>query len=542
MRNLSLLLVTLLLFAARPLLAAECAPDQRAVSPEVAVSGWGVDAQNHRFVPGSAAGITRDNVGELRLKWVFGLPDTEAPRFVPLVSDDTVIVSDGEGMVYALDRDSGCEKWRFDADGQVRTAFRYMALGDTHGVYFGNMEGVLFMLDLTSGEQVWRSDLADHPRAMLSGSGIEHDGVIYQPVSSWEVFWAINPFYACCTFRGSLVAVDGATGEIRWRSYVIDEEPAVVKERLLLPDYLGPSGAPVWSQPALDIARGLVYVGTGENYSAPATDTSDAILAFDMETGERVWTQQFLAGDIWNIACEAPIHVNCPVEPGGDLDFGAPPIVVRADGRDWVLAGQKSAQIFALDPDDGGNLVWTARAGSGGKAGGVHFGMAVDARAGVLYVPVSDRTIGGLDDSSEGEPRPSLQAYDIASGELKWQTPAPLECAEAGREEDLDGCMPGFSAAITVTDELVFAPTLDGFLRAYDAATGEQLWRFDTARPFPSISPWQAHGGAFDYGGVVLDSGELFVSSGYGLFGQMEGNAFMVFTVEQGGAQPPAED
>ena len=164
--------------------ALECTPAGRSVSPEVAVSGWGVDEKNHRFVPGSAAGINRDNVSSLQLKWVFGLPDTDAPRFVPLVSDDTVIVSDGAGMVYALDRDSGCVKWRFDADGQVRTAFRYMAVGDTHGVYFGNMEGVLFMVDLTSGDLLWRSDLADHPRAMLSGSGIEHDGVIYQPVSS----------------------------------------------------------------------------------------------------------------------------------------------------------------------------------------------------------------------------------------------------------------------------------------------------------------------------------------------------------------------
>ncbi|NND66082.1 MAG: PQQ-binding-like beta-propeller repeat protein [Halioglobus sp.] len=503
------------------------------MNPAVAVSGWGVDAQNHRYIPESAAGITREKVGRLTLKWAYGLPDTEAPRFMPLISADTVIVSDADGLVYALGREDGCEKWRFDAGSQVRTGFRYLRDGARHLVYFGTFGADLIALDLLTGREAWRSNLADHPRAMLSGSGIDHDGVIYQPVSSWEVAWALNPFYACCTFRASVVAVRAATGEQLWRGYIIEEEPQVVESRLLLPDHLGPSGAPAWSQPTLDPARGLLYVGTGENYSQPATDTSDAILAFDMASGEMAWKQQFLPGDIWNMACEAPLHHNCPDGSGEDLDFGAPPILARVGERDYILAGQKSGRVFALDPASKGEPLWSYRAGAGGKAGGVHFAMAVDSGRGVLYVPVSDRPIANLEDSSDGAPNPSLHALDIATGKPLWETAAPGDCRDPASDngERLEGCFEGFSAAITVTDNLVFAPTLDGFLRAFDADTGEQLWALDTRGDYPSASDTPAYGGAIDYGGVFLDGGELFVSSGYGQFGQIPGNAFMVFSV-----------
>jgi len=524
------LLLTLLLLAGASH-AATC--DDTSVSHEIAVSGWGVDEKNHRFIAEAAAGITRDNVGSLRLKWAFGLPDTNAPRFMPLISEDTVIVSDADGLVYALDRESGCEKWRFDAGSQVRTAFRYLPDGERHLVYFGTFGADLIALDFKTGREAWRNNLADHPRAMLSGSGIDHDGVIYQPVSSWEVAWALNPFYACCTFRASIVAVRAATGEQLWRAYTIAEEPRVVKSRLLLPDHLGPSGAPAWSQPTVDAARGLIYIGTGENYSGPATDTSNAIIAFNMASGEMAWKRQFLPGDIWNMACEAPMHPNCPDRSGVDLDFGAPPVLVTLDERDYLLAGQKSARVFALDPAESGEPLWSYTAGAGGKAGGVHFAMAVDAARGALYVPISDRPIANLDDSSNGEPNPSLHALDIATGKPFWEVAAPGDCRDPDSKEGgrLEDCYEGFSAAITVTDNLVFAPTLDGYLRAFDADSGEQVWALDTRGDHPSVSDTEAYGGAIDYGGVFLDGGELFVSSGYGQFGQIPGNAFMVFSV-----------
>ncbi|MDX1735954.1 MAG: PQQ-binding-like beta-propeller repeat protein, partial [Halioglobus sp.] len=197
---------------------------------------------------------------------------------------------------------------------------------------------------------------------------------------------------------------------------------------------------------------------------------------------------------------------------------------------------QKNGRIYALDAQDGRQL-WTSKPGAGGKAGGVHFGLAVDPVRGVLYVPISDRPVGSLlGDSFDGEPNPSLHAYDVASGERLWETPAPGNCRDS-EGSALDGCYPGFSAAVTVTPELVFAPTLDGALRAFDAASGEQLWSFDTRGDFPAINGGHAQGGAIDVGGALLAGGQLFVVSGYGQFGQLPGNAFMVFEVAGTGSE-----
>ena len=533
------LLVMFLLLLAPPLQGAVCdAAGVREVDPGVRVSGWGVNRENHRFIPGERAGITRGNLTDLELQWVFGLPGAEAPRFMPLLTVDTVVITDEDGGVYALDRATGCEKWRFDAGAMVRTALRHVQHDGMHLVVFGTMDAELIALDLVTGAPRWRNVVAEHPRAMISGSAVDHAGVIYQPISSWEVAWAVNPFYACCTFRGSVVALRADTGAVLWRAHTIEELSGVVESRLLLPDRKGPSGAPVWSQPTLDLKRRLIYVGTGENYSAPATDTSDAILAFDMDTGEMRWKRQFLASDAWNVACVIPGHGNCPEEEGEDLDFGAPPVLVNYRGRDLILAGQKSGRVFALDPDRDGEVQWSYRAGAGGKAGGVHFGMAADPGRGVLYVPISDRPVAYFGDSSDGVPYPSLHAVDITSGEPVWAVAAPGDCLEHESTRSIDGCFPGFSAAITVTEDLVFAPTLDGHLRVFDAADGRQLWSYDTRVDFDTVNGVAARGGALDMGGVFVDSGQLFVSSGYGLFEQLPGNAFMVFTVTAGDRKP----
>jgi len=518
-------------FGVAPAWAKPCPAANSAVNPTPAVNGWGFGVRNHRFIAESQAGITQENIDGLALQWVFALPDTTAPRFLPLVTEDSVLITDTPGIVYALDRDTGCEKWRFDVGSAVRTTLTYIPRGDAHLVVLGTFDGEMLALDLLTGEAVWRFDADDHPRAMLSGSPVYHAGVIYQPVSSWEVMWAANPFYSCCTFRGSVLAVSAATGEILWRTYTIDREPEVVIERFLLPDHIGPSGAPVWSQPTLDLDRGLLYVGTGENYSAPPTDTSDAILALDMETGDIVWQRQFTSGDAWNLSCEVALDINCPPDHGEDLDFGAPPILARAGQQEMILAGQKSGRVYGLDPERTGEPVWSARLGAGGKVGGVHFAMAVDTARGVLYVPVSDRSIG----DAEHEPNPSLHALDILTGESLWETAAPGDCVERPPGEEprpIDECFPGFSAAPTATENLVFAPTLDGFLRAFDADDGAELWAFDTRGMHPAVNGGEALGGAFDLGGVMLDRGQLFVASGYGQFGQLPGNAFMVFAVD----------
>ena len=498
-----------------------------AIEPHI--NGWGINDKNHRFIASAAAGINRSNVDQLQVKWVFALPDTKTPHFQPLITANTVVIADEPGVVYALDRETGCQRWQFDAGSTVRTALRQVDTDTGPLLSFGTADAEVFGLELATGKLRWRLQADTHRFAMVSGSAIDSDGVIYQPVSSWEAAYAVNPFYACCTFRSSLLAIDAQSGVEQWRSYTIVEAPAVIEKRGLLPDRLGPSGAPVWSQPTLDSQRGRIYVGTGENYSSPATETSDAIIAFDAASGEMLWHQQFLAGDAWNVSCESPITTNCPEERGVDLDFGAPPVLVTVDGRDYILAGQRSGAVYALDPDQGGALLWSQKPGTGGKLGGVHFALAVDPSRGVLYVPISDRPIKILGDNPVGEPNPSLHAYDIASGELLWSVAAPDSCGERGKPNK--GCHPGLSAAPTATEELVFAPALDGAIHAFDAADGELLWSFETAAKWPAVNGGEARGGAIDLGGVYLDRGQLFVSSGYGTFDQWPGNAFIVMEV-----------
>ena len=527
--RLTQILLFALLMPAFAVSAADCARGEMGVDLNAEINGWSAGTGNLRYTPQSEAGLTPGSLASLAPAWVFALPDTDAPRSQPVVTRDTVFIADGDGGVYALDRKTGCEKWRVDAGSMVRTAMRLVRTGDTALLTFGTLEADLVALDPTTGKEAWRTRVSDHPNAMISGSTAELDGVLYQGVSSWEVFWAANPFFACCTFRGGVVAVDAASGEILWRAYTIEKEAQVTRSRFLLPDHRGPSGAPVWSHPAIDPVRRQLYVGTGENYSSPATDTSDAILAFDLDTGKMVWKRQFTSADAWNVACVVPGHYNCPEEKGEDLDFGAPPILASVNGRDYLLAGQKSGLVVALDPETGVTH-WTRRLGSGGKAGGVHFGMAADPGRGTLYVPINDRDVGAmLGNSWRGTPRPSLHALDIETGETRWDVDSPADCLEPGGEELIDGCHRGLSAPTTVAGDIVFAPTLDGVLRAFHADTGEQLWTFDTHRQFAAVNGGFAEGGAIAVGGAYVTGGEIFLSSGYALVDQLPGNAFILF-------------
>lgn len=531
-------LTALLLTQASTISASDCSPTTAAtIDLTPAINGWGINRRNHRFIAEQDAGISKATLDKLKIKWVFAMPNTKTPHSQPLITSNTVYIGDEPGVVYALDRETGCEKWRFDAENTVRTAIRLVNYRDTNGeserlLSFGTAGGEVFGIDPISGQQRWRIVADSHSKTMVSGSSIDHNGIIYQPVSSWEAFYAMNPFYGCCTFRSSLIALQPSNGEILWRAYMIEEAAAVTKKRLLLPDMRGPSGAPVWSQPTLDVSRNRIYVGTGENYSSPATDTSDAIIAFDLDTGEMLWHQQFLASDAWNVSCEVLVETNCPKERGVDLDFGAPPILARVANRDFILAGQKNGAVYALDPDNGGELIWSHKPGTGGKLGGVHFSMAVDQQRGVLYVPISDRPVKALGDNPAGIPNPSLHAFDIKTGETLWATPAPDVCIN-DKGKQVKGCYPGLSAAITATENLVFAPSLDGHVRVFDAHSGAHIWAFDTRQRFASVNGKDAKGGAIDLGGVYLDDGQLFITSGYGVFDQKPGNAFIVMEVSE---------
>ncbi len=480
---------------------------------------WGIDSHNTRFQPQSD--ISRANVTALELEWVFALGASMSPHSYPVVSDDTVFIGTPSGMLYALDRDTGCMRWSFDAESEIRTGVVQGRSPEGQVLlYFGTASGHAYAVDAATGDSVWRTDVKDHPFALVTGTPHYADGRLFVALSSWEVGIAMVPFYGCCTFRGSIVALNADDGTLQWRTHVIPDEPHVTGRHFIFVQKWGPSGAPVWSSPTIDAERGLVYVGTGENYSRPASATSDAIIAIDRNNGDIRWVQQYTELDAFNLACILPSHPNCPENAGPDLDFGAPPIVARTEtGEAILLAGQKSGGVYGIDPDTGERL-WEVTIGRGGYLGGVHWGMAVNERLGLLFAPISDIAAGPTGDVA---PAPGLYALDIATGAARWSQPIDDNCANR------ESCGVGLSAALMATDDLVFAGALDGMLYAYDAASGEVLWRYDTWRDFESVNGLTTQGGAIDVHGPMIAGDMLFIQSGYGSFGQRGGNALIAF-------------
>jgi polyvinyl alcohol dehydrogenase (cytochrome) len=337
-----------------------------------------------------------------------------------------------------------------------------------------------------------------------------------------EVVAAIGQAYRCCTSSGAVVALDLATGAVVWRHRAIEEEAKQVDTTAAGRPIFGPAGAPIWSSPTVDPGRGVLYVGTGENYTRPITPTSDAILALDLATGRLVWSFQATDDDAYNMACGSLAGPNCPNPHGHDVDFGqAPLLTTRPDGRDILVVGQKLGIVYGLDPDRRGAVVWQSRVGRGGALGGVHWGVA--AGGGRVFAPVSDRATP-VDPA--GEARPGLHALDLVTGAALWSRPAP-PCT--GRS----GCFAGFSAAPAAIPGAVFAGGLDGRLRAYADGDGRVLWEFDTGQVFPTVNGVPARGGAIDGPGPTIARGMVFVSSGYGAFGQTPGNVLLAFAAKR---------
>ena len=484
---------------------------------------WGNNLANTRFQPAAAAGISADQAPRLELAWAFAFPEAARARSQPAVTAEAVFTGSQSGRVYALDTQTGCIWWSYDAGAEVRSAptIATDARGRPTRLYFGDFAGTVHAVDAATGEGIWRRSVRDHPDGTITGSVTLHDGRLFVPMSSTEIVSAINPDYACCTFRGGVTALAAADGRPLWRMHTTDAPRRVGATRVGTA-IMAPSGAPVWSTPTVDARRGLIYVGTGENYSSPANHMSDAIIAIEAASGRVRWVRQTTSGDAWNGACGRVAGPNCPAEDGPDFDFGAPPMLVTlADGRDIILAGQKSGMVHALDPDREGAVLWQRRAGMGGFNGGIHWGMASDGRT--LYVGIAD-TPGHT--RPTGPPRPGLHAFDAATGRELWSRIEPLVCNELRHE-----CMTALSAPVTLTPGIVFAGALNGRLMAYSSVDGRTLWQVETHRPFTAINGVEAAGGSIDSAGPVVAGGMLVVNSGYDKFGQIAGNVLLVYRI-----------
>ena len=479
-------------------------------------NGWGADLVNSRYQPPKAAGITASDVPHLKLAWAFGVPDTLTMFGQPTIAGGRLFFGSADGTVYSLNARTGCVYWTFKAPTTVRSPIVLGPGKSGYVAYFGDGQANAYAVDAQSGELIWKVKVEEHKLAGITGALRLYEDRVYVPVRSGsEEMMAGNPKYQCCTFRGSVVALDAATGKQIWKTFTIPDPPKTTRKNKAGVDLFGPSGAAVWSSPTVDVKRKALYVGTGNNYSDPVTRESDAVLAFDLETGSLRWSKQ-LSPDVWNYSCSMPDQSSCPEKPDGDTDVGTPPIVrTLPNGHDIIVVGQKSGFVHGLDPDKRGELVWQNRIGKGSALGGVLWGLAADND--VVYAPLSDVLVPG---GGGG-----LFALKIATGDKVWYAPpADPACKEK------KGCSPAQMAPATLINGAVFSGSMDGHLRAYSTSDGKVIWDFDTLRDFETVNGVKAHGGSMNATGPTVADGMMFVISGYAQLTGMAGNVVLAFT------------
>ena len=493
--------------------AAKCSAAANSASIEPGWNGWGVDAANSRFQK-TAGGLTRSSVPRLKVKWAFGYPGVTTAFASPTVFRGRVFVGSADGAVYSLDAGTGCVYWTYQAAEGVRTAI--LVTSDGQAAYFGDLEGNMYGVSASTGTLLWKTRVDDHLYAEITGTPKLEAGKLYVPVSGGaEQVAAANPAFRCCTFRGSLAALDARTGKLLWKTFTIPDAAKPTDG-----SRWGPSGAALWSSPTLDLDQKALYAASGVNYSDPPTSTSDAVLAFDMESGRLLWRRQFVADDVFNFGCTTQERANCPAKPGKDADIGAPPILRSLSGtRRLLIVGAKSGMVYGLDPDQQGRIVWENKLAAGGPQGGIMWGAAADEK--IVYFAVSDW------DPGKPEAGGGLVAIAIATGKKLWSRPAPKPVCLG-----TPGCSAAQPAPLTLIPGVLFAGSLDGHLRAYEARTGATIWDFDTTHDFSTVNAIRAHGGSINGGGPVVAGGMVFLNSGYSRLPVMAGNLLLAFSVD----------
>lgn len=486
-------------------------------------NGWGVTVQNTRFQPADAAGISPDDVPKLKLKWAFGFPGATSASAQPVVFAGRVYVGSWEGDLYSLDAKTGCIRWMMETEAGVRSAISIgkAANGRGYTAYFGDLAANMYAVDAETGKLIWKVKIDDYPLARVTGSPTLYGGRLYIPVAAREESQVADANYECCRFRGNVVALDAATGRRRWKTYMIAEEPRPTKKTKLGTQLWGPSGVAVWTTPTVDAKRKVIYIGTGNSYSFPAAPTEDAVVALDMDSGKFRWIHQFTGGDVWNGGCRSGDPAVCS-EDAPDYDFSSSPILVDVNGRQMLVVGNKSGNIYAMDPDHEGKVLWDAKVSRGGTSGGILWGPATDGQN--IYAALNDVVRnGGETDPNQGG---GMVAVSIANGEKVWFTP-PTPCA------DRKPCSPGQAAAVTVVPGVVFSGSNDGRMRAYSTQNGKTIWEYDTVQEYTTVNGTQAKGGSINNGGPAVAGGMLFTNAGYSHHsGVIPGNVLLGFAVQ----------
>jgi polyvinyl alcohol dehydrogenase (cytochrome) len=471
-------------------------------------NGWGFDSDNSHFQ--TKPELAAADVPKLKLKWAFGFPKEVMAFAQPTVVGGRLFIGSNAGVVYSLNAQTGCIYWTYKVGRGVRTAITVAKLpSGKWAAFFGDIQAHAHAVDAETGAPLWDVKLDDHPVARVTGAPTFANGKVYVPMSSVEEVQYGNS--ECCKFRGSVSSLDAATGKVLWKSYsVLDPPKATAKKNKNGVQMYGPAGAAVWSSPTVDLKRKVIYAATGNSYTEVEINTSDSIVAFDLETGRMLWSSQVTPKDNFIVGC--PVNPNCPEGSGPDFDFGSSPILrTLPDGKQILIAGQKSGVVWGLDPDNRGKILWQTRVGKGSALGGIEWGHAADDKN--TYAAVSDRFgAGGT---------PGIYALELATGKQVWAAPAPKVGGNGAQ-----------SAAVAVIPGAVFSGALNGHFRAYSTATGEIVWDFETAKPFETVNGVPAKGGSIDAPGPVIAHGMVYTNSGYGLFGGVAGNVLLAFSVD----------
>jgi polyvinyl alcohol dehydrogenase (cytochrome) len=484
-------------------------------------NGWGAGIENTHFQSAGRAGFAAADVPRLTLKWAFGFPDTTSAWAQPTVAGGRLFIGSQNGVVYSLDARTGCIVWTFAAHAGVRASITIGPRLDrgraaVYPAYVADQQGYVYALDAANGRELWSRKVDAHPLVRLTGAPAVYGGRVFVPISSYEEGGKPRG-YACCTFRGGVIALDARNGSPVWRAYTIAQAPALIRTYADGTEMWGPSGGAVWSAPTIDATRKAIYVGVGNTYSGAPQPTTDSVIAFDLSTGRMRWSRQMNPGQRDVFGCVAG-EINCSERPGPDFDFGASPVLATLpNGRQVIVAGQKSGVVYALDPDKQGAEVWHYRAGGGSGLGGIEWGIAVDGNR--AYIPVAEIY----------NPEPGgLHAVSLADGTRAWYVPPPPPaCGKPTR-----ACSGAQFSAVTAAAGVVFSPSNDGAVRAYSTKDGSIVWSFDTNRDFKTINGVKAKGGSMNGPAPIVAGGMVYVSSGYGTFGLRPGNVLLAFGID----------
>jgi len=513
------------------LAATMCAADNRLVdlNQPAYLTGVGVDANSSRNMRVENAGLTTVDMSNLELAWALAFPNVAALRASPVIVGSTVFYSaTGSRKVMALDANSGCAKWVFSSPTRLRSSLAYGPLGETgvNAVIFGDGEGFVYALNAATGEQIWSADVRSHGRGVrLTGGMALHEDKVFVPVSASGVSQGGTPTFECCVGHGEIVTLDAASGEVRWVYHTMPEAEYTGAVSSIGVRLRGPSGAPIWSTPTVDAKRNSLYITTGENTSHPATNTSDAIIALDLDTGNEKWAFQGMVHDVWNTACGRTAGPNCPNQAPStlaDKDFGGSATLVERSAGDVLLAGQKSGDLWALNPDTG-SLLWNQRIGSGTASGGNHWGIATDGER--VFHPINDPGVA----RGAYAPRPGMYSFFVGSGEPSWSHPVQADCEN--RSERVPSCenRNGLSATPLLIDGALISAGVDGRLYIFDKNNGDILFEYDSVRDYDTVNGVPGIGGSVDSHGIAAGGGMLFIGAGYGRMGGVPGNVLLAF-------------